>query len=82
MWTMQGWDLICHKPSKIHVLLVAFQHHKEVAAVEKTIIVTPSSKAAVLEVFYKAPDAKQKKKLEDGQELSCTAGQTLSGLSM
>ena len=35
---------------------------------EKTIIVTPSSKAAELEVFYKFPDAKQKK-LDDGQEL-------------
>ncbi|CAH3181574.1 unnamed protein product [Porites lobata] len=46
-----------------------FGHHKEVAAVEKTIIVTPSSKAAELEVFYKFPDAKQKKKLDDGQEL-------------
>ena len=49
---------------------------------EKTIVVTPSSKAAVLEVFYKAPDAKQKKKLDDGQEVPCTAGHTLTGLSM
>ena len=49
---------------------------------EKTVVVTPSSKAAILEVFYKAPDAKQRKKLEDQQELSCTAGQTLTGLSM
>ena len=49
---------------------------------EKTIVVTPSSKAAEVEVFYKAPDAKQKKKLDDGQELSCTAGHTLTGLSM
>ena len=42
---------------------------------------TPSSKAAELEVFYKPMDAKQGKKLEDGQELACTAGQTLTGLS-
>ena len=49
---------------------------------EKTIIVTPSSKAAELEVFYKFPDAKQKKKLDDGQEPPCTAGNTLTGLSM
>ena len=49
---------------------------------EKTIIVTPSSKAAELEVFNKFPDAKQKKKLDDGQELPCTAGNTLTGLSM
>ena len=40
----------------------------------------PSSKAAELEVFYKPVDAKQGKKLEDGQELACTAGQTLTGL--
>ena len=49
---------------------------------EKTIIVTPSSKAAELEVFYKAPDSKHRKKLDDGQELPCTAGNTLTGLSM
>ena len=49
---------------------------------EKTIIVTPSSKAAELEVFYKFPHAKQKKKLDDGQELPCTAGNTRTGLSM
>ena len=43
---------------------------------------TPSSKAAELEVFYKPVDAiKQGKKLEDGQELACTVGQTLTGLS-
>ena len=42
---------------------------------------TPSSKAAELEVFYKPVDAKQGKKLEDGQELACTVGQTLTELS-
>ena len=41
----------------------------------------PSSKAAELEVFYKPMYAKQGKRLEDGQELACTAGQTLTGLS-
>ena len=45
------------------------------------IIVMPSSKAAELEVFYKPVDAKQGKKLDDGQELACTAGQMLTGLS-
>ena len=41
----------------------------------------PSSKAAEVEVFYKPVDAKLGKKLEDGQELAWTAGQTLTGLS-
>jgi len=58
------------------------KHHKEVASVEKTIIVAPSSKAAELEVFHQASDNKPKKKVEDGQELPCVAGQVLSGLSM
>lgn len=49
---------------------------------EKTIVVTPSSKAAVLEVFYQAADDKPKKKVEDGQELPCVAGHMLTGLSM
>lgn len=52
------------------------------SAVEKTIVVTPSSKAAVLEVFHQAADDKPKKKVEDGQELPCVAGHLLSGLSM
>ena len=52
------------------------------SAVEKTIVVTPSSKAAVLEVFHRASDDKPKKKVEDGQELPCVAGHLLSGLSM
>lgn len=52
------------------------------SAVEKTIVVTPSSKAAVLEVFHRPADDKPKKKVEDGQELPCVAGQLLSGLSM
>lgn len=49
---------------------------------EKTIVVMPSSKAAVLEVFYQAADDKPKKKVEDGQELPCVAGHMLTGLSM
>lgn len=52
------------------------------SAVEKTVVVTPSSKAAVLEVFHRPADDKPKKKVEDGQELPCVAGQLLSGLSM
>ena len=43
---------------------------------------TPSSKAAKLEVFYQPPDVKQRKKLQDGQELPCVAGMMLTGLSM
>ena len=43
---------------------------------------TPSSKAAVLEVFHQSADDKPKKKVEDGQELPCVAGHLLSGLSM
>ena len=42
----------------------------------------PSSKAAVLEVFHQAADDKSKKKVEDGQELTCVAGHLLTGLSM
>ena len=42
----------------------------------------PSSKAAVLEVFHQAADDKPKKKVEDGQELTCVAGHLLTGLSM
>ena len=51
------------------------------SAVEKTIVVTPSSKAAVLEVFHQPADDKPKKKVEDGQELPCVVGHLLSGLS-
>ncbi|XP_044184398.1 structural maintenance of chromosomes flexible hinge domain-containing protein 1-like [Acropora millepora] len=81
--TLTGAD-ICLKHITKETRLKAkieLQHHKEVTPVEKTIIVTPSSKAAELEVFYKPVDAKQGKKLEDGQELACTAGQTLTGLT-
>ena len=49
---------------------------------EKTIVVMPSSKAAVLEVFHQAAGDKPKKKVEDGQELPCVAGHVLTGLSM
>lgn len=49
---------------------------------EKTIVVAPSSKAAVLEVFHQPADDKPKKKVEDGQELPCVAGHMLTGLSM
>ena len=48
---------------------------------EKAIVVIPSTKAAKLELFHQAPGAKQRKKLEDGQELACVAGDTISGLS-
>lgn len=81
--TLSGPD-ICLKQITSETKLKArieLQHHKKVAPVEKTIIVTPSRKAAVLEVFYEADDAEEKKKLEDGQELPCTAGQTVSGLT-
>ena len=49
---------------------------------EKNIVVIPSSKAAVLEVFHEPGDDKAKKKVEDGQELPCVAGHMLTGLSM
>ena len=49
---------------------------------EKNVIVTPSSKAAELEVFYQSADNKPKKKVEDGQELPCVVGHMLTGLSM
>lgn len=49
---------------------------------EKNIVVTPSSKAAKLEVFHESVDGKLKKKVEDGQELPCVVGHMLTGLSM
>lgn len=49
---------------------------------EKNIVVTPSSKAAKLEVFHEPVDGKLKKKVEDGQELPCVVGHMLTGLSM
>lgn len=49
---------------------------------EKSIVVTPSSKAAVLEVFHQPAGNKPKKKVEDLQELPCVAGHVLTGLSM
>ena len=49
---------------------------------EKNIVVTPSSKAAKLEVFHEPVDGKLKKKVEDGHELPCVVGHMLTGLSM
>lgn len=81
--TLTGADISLKQITKNTKLRakIELQHHKEVSAVEKTIVVTPSSKAAVLEVFHRPADDKPKKKVEDGQELPCVAGQLLSGLS-
>ncbi|KAK3699756.1 hypothetical protein QZH41_015606, partial [Actinostola sp. cb2023] len=61
---------------------IELQHHKEVTPIEKTIIVTPSRKAGHIQVFYQAPVSKQKIKIEDGQDIQCVAGHTISGLSI
>uniref|UniRef100_A0A6P8HCY5 Structural maintenance of chromosomes flexible hinge domain-containing protein 1-like isoform X2 n=1 Tax=Actinia tenebrosa TaxID=6105 RepID=A0A6P8HCY5_ACTTE len=60
---------------------IELQHHKEVAPIEKTVIVTPSTNAGQIIVFHQASGSKQKLKLEDGQDLSCVVGSTITGLS-
>ncbi|RMX48106.1 hypothetical protein pdam_00002687 [Pocillopora damicornis] len=81
--TLTGPDISLKQITKSSKLKakIELQHHKEVPAVEKNIVVTPSSKAAKLEVFHEPVDGKLKKKVEDGQELPCVVGHMLTGLS-
>jgi hypothetical protein len=60
---------------------IELQHHKEVASIDKTVIVTPSRNAGQIQVFHQAPGSKQRVKLEDGQDLSCVVGDIITGLS-
>ena len=46
------------------------------------ILVNPSSRAAVIEVHYKSPGDEKGIKMKNEDELSCIAGETITGLSM
>ena len=63
-------------------MAASFQHHKDVASVERKILVSPSSKAAKFEIFFMPSGAQQKKKLLNKQEIGCAVGETISGLCM
>jgi hypothetical protein len=58
-----------------------FQHFKDIPAIEKVIMVNPSSRAAAIEVHCTKPGGEKGIKLSNEDELSCVAGETITGLS-
>ena len=60
---------------------IELQHFKDIPAIDKVILVNPSSRAAAIEVHYTShPDGKLIK-LSNEEELPCIAGETVTGLS-
>lgn len=46
------------------------------------ILVNPSSRAAAIEVHYTSPGDEKSIKMNNEEELSCVAGEIITGLSM
>ncbi|CAB4024685.1 Hypothetical predicted protein, partial [Paramuricea clavata] len=68
------------KPTKLKAK-IELQHFKDITAIEKVIMVNPSSRAAAIEVHCTRPGGEKGIKLSNEDELSCVAGETITGLS-
>ncbi len=63
------------------MFITTSQHFKDIPAIEKVIMVNPSSRAAAIEVNYTSPGDGKSIKINNEDELSCVAGETVTGLS-
>ena len=62
--------------------MVVFQHFKDIPAIEKVITIVPSSRASSIEVHYTRPGETKSIKLKNEDEMTCVAGEMVTGLSM
>lgn len=58
------------------------QHFKDIAPIERIIVVNPSTRPARIEVLRSSSNFGKNIKLGNEEELCCIAGETISGLSM
>ncbi|XP_046854704.1 structural maintenance of chromosomes flexible hinge domain-containing protein 1-like isoform X2 [Xenia sp. Carnegie-2017] len=81
--TLSGENILISKMEKSIKLKakIELQHFKDIAPIERIIVVNPSTRPARIEVLRSSSNFGKNIKLGNEEELCCIAGETISGLS-